>query len=189
MATLYDGVPVFVPVAGATALASDQVALQAKLILGLEARYRPISLASAQQSDTGGWTIGWNAAATPPMTWVSSGAGSVEILFPVDLREEEVVTECHVTFTCAAGAPTGGSIVLYSVPNTGIAAAVAESDFGCAGNFWDVDGTITTLNATGLSIEAKPDSYYFVGVIGPTAAAQVATLYGLRLRTEFHKGT
>ncbi len=189
MATLYDGVPVFAPVAGATALAANQVALQAKLILGLEERAQGISLAGGVLGDAGGWTIAWTIGGAPDLTWVSGGGAGQEILFPVNFRAAERITECHVTLAGAVGNPTGGSIVLYKMPLDGAGVAAAMSTFGCAGDFWDTDGVITAFSATGLTLDSSSTDSYFIGVQSPTGAAVVCTLYGIKLVTQFHKGT
>ena len=190
MANLYDGVPVFAAADGAVALAADQNAVQAKLILGLEERSRPVPLAGGQTGDAGGWVNAWTIGGAPDLTWVSDGGASKELLFPVNVRGDERITEARIWLSGAAGAPTGGSVVLYKNPLDGASgAAPAETTFGAAGNFWNTGGAISALSAVGLAIDVDVASDYYVGIVGPTAAAVVCTIYGIQLKTQFHKGT
>lgn len=187
MATLYDGVPVFAPAAGNTALASDQVTLQAKLILGLEARWTSIPITSGVLGDAGGWALNWTIGGAPDVRWSTSGASS-EILFPMFPRDGEYLTDAEFWLMSTAGAPTGGSIAIYKEPLDGTAGG-SITTFGAAGNFWDTDGVVTKYSAAAINIELDTETnQYFVGVLGPTAGVTTSYIYGIHYKTQFHIG-
>ena len=187
MATIYDGVPVFAPAAGNTALAADQVTFQAKMILGMEERQQQIPLASGRVGDAAGWSLDWTIAAAPDLKWTNAGANA-EILFPVSLRAKEYIVRTDAWVSSGNGNPTGGSIVLYAQKNDGTMASV--SAFGCAGNFWDTDTAIDANSDIGPAYTADGDYNFFVGVQAAAVMDGVThTLYGLSVTTRFHLGT
>ena len=187
MATIYDGIPVFAPAAGNTALAADQVTFQAKMILGMEERQKQISLASGVVGDAAGWGMAWTIAAAPDLVWSNAGANA-EVLFPVTLRAKEYITRTDAWIHSTAGNPTGGTIVLYGQKNDGTMASV--SAFGCAGNFWDTGGAIDANSDVGPAYTTDGDYNFFVGVQAAAVMDGVThTLYGLSVTTRFHLGT
>ena len=189
MATLYDGTPVFAPVAGNTALAADQVTLQAKLILGLEARWQSIPLASGTLADAGGWALNWNAGATPDVWWESTGANS-EILFSLWLREGEYLTDANVWVDSTAGNPTGGICSIYKLGLDGTTSSVVD-DFGAAGtpDFWDTDGTPTALPLDAGPYAIAAQQQYVLGISSPAVPGGVTSkILGIEIQTRFHEG-
>jgi len=192
MATLNDGIPVFAPVAGATALAANQVTLQAKLILNLEGRWRDIPLASGAVADAPGWSMVWNKAAAgnpPEVYWTTTGA-SAEVLFPIFVRDGEYITDAQMyIWSDNATNPTNGTIEIYSSKNDGTAGAGLITDFGTGANFWDTNGNTALESAAAINTAFDTTlNNYYVGVQGPTAAVTESRIYSISVKTRFHEG-
>ncbi len=204
MATIYDGVPVFVAVAGATALAADQNTTQNKLVLGLSEREVALPLSSWKNDSTLGWNyIGYSGAGPAGDPWAASNYwynttapsdDTVEIplcFAPEDMR----ITELNVWIkgaTPIAPADTNeGEVALYSrLLDTTPANAVRVNEFGGA-TPWLV-APVTRYFATGLTIDITARTEYAIVITSPQDNGHGVRnnwCYGGSMKVMYHKGT
>jgi len=197
MATLYDGVPVFAPVAGNTALAADQVTLQAKLILGLEERTVAVRITDQDGMDSAAvWTWQGYPGANPPYYSMPGVPANQEMLITLPfLRSVERITEIGVSINGAilAGDAGGGTIELYerpinATPSAWAAPAAGAVPIGGARPFEQGGMALITSGAIAFDVVAQAE-YAIRFVAGSAVAGRTHFVYGIYYKAMFHKGT
>jgi hypothetical protein len=197
MATIYDGVPVFAPVAGNTALAADQVTFQAKMILGMETRTITAPIQGGQPESP--WVYVDINTSNPPY-WSEPAAPPVNSEMIVPLPYTPTLTRIIsigvvVDGNVQAGDLTQGSIALWERPhdNTptawGVPAAGAVDIGGAAP--WQLAGVVTEHTVAGLTFDTVAKSEYAVmfqsgSTVGP---ARNHYIYSVWYTAQFHRGT
>ncbi len=202
MALIYDGVPVFVAVPGATALAADQNTYQAKMILGLSEREVVLPLQTAETHNTTNWVyIGLDSFGAPPFgatpfwSMPNNPAANDVLEIPLCFAPEDMrITQIDVWVDALynVGDADQGEIALYERPLSiapGVTAVV--QDVGGAAP-WGVSGAGTIENKTigGLTLDITATSEYtLVFTSQSVAAARNCKLYGASVHVMYHKGT
>jgi hypothetical protein len=192
MGTLYDGIAVFAAADGAVALAADQNTIQAKLILGLQARWKGIDVCAAQEDTAGGSNWEYNCDGAAVGFWEDGTGGSLDKLkLPLFFRDGEYLTDikCVINGNMGAGGSSDGTIKLYEM-ETDVTPAISATitNFGAASP-WDVAGVITEYTVAGITAALDGTMSYLVEFLTHDRALTANSIvYSLRYRTRFHEG-
>jgi hypothetical protein len=192
MATLYDGIAVFAAADGAVALAADQNTLQAKLILGLQARWKSVDIAFGKRDDTAtNWDFQCDGITVP--YWDDSTGGSfTQCIIPCSFREDERITDVKVIVrgNPGAGGTGDGGIKLYEM-DADVTPAVKSTIATLGGATpWATAGAWTEYTSSGLTHDCAADgTIHFDFTTHDRAVTGNSQISACRVKTMFHKGT
>ena len=193
MATLYDGIAVFAAADGAVALAADQNTLQAKLILGLQARWRGVDISLGKtHTAVSNWVYICDGVANVPL-WDDGTGGSFDSCnISADCREDERITDVKVIVQGqpGAGGSGDGAIKLFEM-DADVTPAIKATIASIGGATpWATAAAWTEYTVSGLTYDADPaGTIHFDFMTHDRATTGNNKISAARIKTMFHKGT